>query len=175
MPRFFRQTKLASFQRQLNLYGFRRISRGPDSGGYYHAMFVRGRPDLCPYMRRTKVRGQHGGTLNRDDPNFYAMSPVDETYYPSYGATSGMSMGGATATPQPMSSPYSMSHYSSTPHYPAAQDQWRNPSHMHQHGMVSYGPPMGEGDQRNMTTPQGVRGAPIMQQQVPYDPSISYQ
>jgi len=108
MPRFFRQTKLASFQRQLNLYGFRRITRGPDSGGYYHAMFVRSRPDLCSYMRRTKVRGQHGGTLNRDDPNFYAMNPVDETYHPSYG----------TITPHGPSMP------AYHPHYPTPSLQY---------------------------------------------------
>mmetsp|Transcript_22482 Transcript_22482/g.45062 ORF Transcript_22482/g.45062 Transcript_22482/m.45062 type:complete len:537 (+) Transcript_22482:169-1779(+) len=172
MPRFFRQTKLASFQRQLNLYGFRRISRGPDSGGYYHAMFVRGRPDLCPYMRRTKVRGQHGGTLNRDDPNFYAMNPVDETYYPSYG-------GGTTNGQQSMSTPYHMAQYPSpSPQYMPVQDHmgpaaWRSPPAGH--GMGSYPSNMGENDQRIIMTPQGIRGPPPMHQQHLYDPNSSYQ
>jgi HSF-type DNA-binding len=35
MTRFFKQSKLTSFQRQLNLYGFKRISTGPDNGAYW--------------------------------------------------------------------------------------------------------------------------------------------
>ncbi len=64
MPRFFRQSRLTSFQRQLNLYGFRRISQGPDNGGYYHELFLKGRMGLCVNMKRVKVKGQH--KLKRD-------------------------------------------------------------------------------------------------------------
>jgi hypothetical protein len=92
MPRFFRQTRLTSFQRQLNLYGkrtrkfdlvqfflikndansslsqtlsgFRRISQGPDNGGYYHELFLKSRPGLVVNMKRTKVKGQ--SKLKRD-------------------------------------------------------------------------------------------------------------
>lgn len=64
MARFFRQTRLTSFQRQLNLYGFRRISQGPDNGGYYHELFLKGRPGLCVNMKRTKVKGS--SKLKRD-------------------------------------------------------------------------------------------------------------
>jgi len=41
MSHFFNQTKYASFQRQLNLYGFSRLTHGPDKGAYYHNCFVR--------------------------------------------------------------------------------------------------------------------------------------
>jgi len=80
MPRFFRQTRLTSFQRQLNLYGFRRIGQGLDVGGYYHELFLRGRPGLCVNMKRTKVKGL-GGKVRRnldEEPNFYAMPPIRE-------------------------------------------------------------------------------------------------
>lgn len=54
--RFFSQTKYASFQRQLNLYGFSRKRHGKSSA-YYHSFFIRGLPDLVRNMVRCKVKG----------------------------------------------------------------------------------------------------------------------
>ncbi len=33
IPAYFRMSKFASFQRQLNLYDYKRITAGPDKGG----------------------------------------------------------------------------------------------------------------------------------------------
>jgi hypothetical protein len=74
MPRFFRQTRLTSFQRQLNLYGFRRISQGPDNGGYYHELFLKGRQGLCVNMKRTKVKGDNKQKRDPDAERKYSVS-----------------------------------------------------------------------------------------------------
>lgn len=51
-------TKKSSFLRQLNLYGFNRLSgAGPNQGSYYHEKFLRGMKFLCRRMQRQKVNG----------------------------------------------------------------------------------------------------------------------
>ena len=70
MPRYFKQTKYKSFQRQLNMWGFKRIiGQGPDTGGYKHSTsFVRGQNSLCHNMKRTKIKGT-GKRRTIDRPN----------------------------------------------------------------------------------------------------------
>ena len=55
----FADTKYTSFQRQLNLYGFRRISKGEDQGSYFHPKFQRHRKDMLFEIRRLPAK-QHG-------------------------------------------------------------------------------------------------------------------
>ena len=58
----FADTKYTSFQRQLNLYGFRRISKGEDQGSYFHPKFQRHRKDMLFEIRRLPAK-QHGSNL----------------------------------------------------------------------------------------------------------------
>lgn len=75
MGKFFKQTKLTSFRRQLNLYDFQRITHGRDAGSYYHELFLRGRPLLAKRMVRRKVKGTkiRASSSPDDEPNFYNM------------------------------------------------------------------------------------------------------
>lgn len=55
LPQFFLQSKYKSFQRQLNIWGFKRISDGPHKGGYTRPEhFVRGNAPLVNSMNRRK-------------------------------------------------------------------------------------------------------------------------
>lgn len=78
LPRFFQQKKYASFQRQLNLYGFNRITKGPDKGSYYHELFLRSKKFLCRGIARMKVKGTGARMASNPDqePNFYKMPPM---------------------------------------------------------------------------------------------------
>mmetsp|Transcript_8154 Transcript_8154/g.11746 ORF Transcript_8154/g.11746 Transcript_8154/m.11746 type:complete len:859 (-) Transcript_8154:1336-3912(-) len=78
MPAYFRQTKYSSFQRQLHMYSFQRITAGRDKGAYYHEHFLRGKPRLCQKMVRTRINGKGcrkpGNPSN--EPDFYSMKPM---------------------------------------------------------------------------------------------------
>jgi len=54
LARYFHHGKLNSFKRQLNLYGFRLLSHGPDAGAYSHPIFHRNDRDVSERIRRLK-------------------------------------------------------------------------------------------------------------------------
>jgi hypothetical protein len=84
LPEYFKQSKLNSFLRQLNLYGFVRIQSGPDSGGYYHELFLKERPRFSRYMRRVGVpvkgedrrKSKNAAIQLGPEPDFYDMTAV---------------------------------------------------------------------------------------------------
>jgi hypothetical protein len=75
MPIHFHQTKIASFRRQLNLYGFLRITKGLDKGAYYHEYFLRGMIILSSRCIRQRVKGTmvKGVPSPETEPDFYSM------------------------------------------------------------------------------------------------------
>ena len=95
LSRYFRQSKLTSFQRQLNLYGFQRLTRGADAGGYYHELFLRNRVFLAKLMDRTKVKGTRfkAASSPESEPDFSTMEPV----VPQVSSDEEYSHGSATA------------------------------------------------------------------------------
>ena len=50
LPKYFKQSKYTSFTRKLNRWGFTRVTRGPETGAYYHKYFQRGETRLCMQM-----------------------------------------------------------------------------------------------------------------------------
>lgn len=55
MPKYFATGRMNTFLKQLNLYGFRRITEGKDKGGYFHPKFILGKRHLCKQIRRKKT------------------------------------------------------------------------------------------------------------------------
>eukprot|EP00957_Ditylum_brightwellii_P106586 8131600-Ditylum_brightwellii.AAC.1 len=52
LPQYFRSSKLASFMRQVNNWGFDRAHFGPDENAYYNEYFLRGLPHISAKMHR---------------------------------------------------------------------------------------------------------------------------
>jgi hypothetical protein len=58
MPNYFYQTRYESFRRQLNLYGFTRVVKGPNRGIISHSHLVKSDRSLCKmFQRKPKVAG----------------------------------------------------------------------------------------------------------------------
>lgn len=188
MINYFKQSKLTSFQRQLNLYGFRRITQGVDAGAYYHELFLRGRPDLTTKMARQKVKGtgHKQPTDASTEPNFYSMQPVQQIgdavdsvaqqdvgqYPPTGGLTS--------SQPPPMAVPDGTLYTDGNPmpspslQAVAALRRLSNPA-MNAPGNFSLGAPAvptQQSDQNNASW-NGVQSDPFPYSMQPVEPSLS--
>jgi HSF-type DNA-binding len=78
------QTEFASFRRQLNLYGFLRLNcSGHDKNGYYHGLFLRGRPQMATLIpRKVGTRPNVKYTYDPDTaPDFYSMPWLPEAVH----------------------------------------------------------------------------------------------
>lgn len=78
MPAYFAQTKFKSFQRQLNIYGWKKVQLGPNKGGYTHPSFLRGHPGLCDLIVRRKDSAnntRHFQPPQHETPSFLQFPP----------------------------------------------------------------------------------------------------
>ena len=68
-------SKLSSFQRQLTMYGFRRITKGRDRNGYFHCMFLRNRDFLVTQIERESSRRCEKGRIQAKaaDPDLWSL------------------------------------------------------------------------------------------------------
>jgi len=66
-----------SFQRMLNLWGFKRLTGKRDKGAYYHQLFLKGRPNLVKKMSICKNKNGVWPLANpASEPDFYQLSKV---------------------------------------------------------------------------------------------------
>lgn len=61
MPSFFGTQSFKTFQRNLNLWGFTRVSKGPLKDVCSHPLFLKGFPALCRSMKRIVIKGTGRG------------------------------------------------------------------------------------------------------------------
>ena len=80
-PTFHMKT-FPSFQRQLNRYNFKSITKfgSKDRGSFYHELFLRSRPSLSQYIRGVRKKGNGFKPLPspQDEPDFYSFPPCYE-------------------------------------------------------------------------------------------------
>jgi hypothetical protein len=83
IPRYFKQTKYKSFQRQLNLYGFHRIrNKGLDKGAYCHPLFIRNKKSMSLRMLiRQRIKGNDARTELQENPHFYSETAAEENQH----------------------------------------------------------------------------------------------
>jgi hypothetical protein len=62
----------------VNLWGFERLLRGPNRGGYQNANFVHRRPSLCHKMKRVEIKGIENMKLAMTRAPIKTMDPMQD-------------------------------------------------------------------------------------------------
>lgn len=75
LPQYFKQSKYTSFTRKLNRWGFTRVTRGPETGAYYHKYFQRGEMRMLMQMSCTPLKGSGVGEGARGVASFMPFMP----------------------------------------------------------------------------------------------------
>jgi len=78
IPLYFRHAKYASFMRQVNGWGFKRIVSGNDHNSYFHELFLRDYPQLCLKMKRIRKGEKPTGGETADSDGDGAAEMVEE-------------------------------------------------------------------------------------------------
>mmetsp|Transcript_34594 Transcript_34594/g.98425 ORF Transcript_34594/g.98425 Transcript_34594/m.98425 type:complete len:230 (-) Transcript_34594:125-814(-) len=96
LPKYFRTKKFSSFQRNLNLYGFTKVRRGPDTDMYAHPSFLRCQPDLLSELRKSTSASRRrvsrtpseasdsSASSGSGSPSFRSVSPTSPRYRATY-------------------------------------------------------------------------------------------
>eukprot|EP00523_Entomoneis_sp_CCMP467_P000745 CAMPEP_0168747782 /NCGR_PEP_ID=MMETSP0724-20121128/15835_1 /TAXON_ID=265536 /ORGANISM="Amphiprora sp., Strain CCMP467" /LENGTH=246 /DNA_ID=CAMNT_0008795585 /DNA_START=45 /DNA_END=785 /DNA_ORIENTATION=+ len=76
LPKYFRTKKFSSFQRNLNLYGFAKVRRGPETDMYAHPSFLRHDPEGLLNLRKvTSASRRPSG--NKPKAQTLTVSPIN--------------------------------------------------------------------------------------------------
>jgi len=67
MPLYFSSSRMSSVQRQLNIYGFQRITEGPFRGAYRHRCFLKGQPELLKKITRSSTVGKSVAAIMKNN------------------------------------------------------------------------------------------------------------
>jgi len=83
LPKYFRTSKFSSFQRNLNLYGFSKVRRGPDTDMYAHPSFARGRVDTLSDLRKCNsaaARKRNDNAVHTEHASLKVVLPQQTEY-----------------------------------------------------------------------------------------------